>query len=88
MSASSPLPRSVLVVGAGGREHALVRALLASPARPRVICAPGNAGIADEVPCHPVATDDIPGLVDLARVDRSELRGLGSGAFIDIALKD
>jgi len=57
----------VLVVGSGGREHTLVRCLLASPARPRVICAPGNAGIAQDATCFPVKAEDVDALVALAQ---------------------
>ncbi len=58
----------VLVVGGGGREHAIVRALFRSPQRLELLAAPGNAGIErDRVPCHPVAADDVEGIVALAR---------------------
>jgi phosphoribosylamine---glycine ligase len=58
----------VLVVGGGGREHALIRRLLRSVDPPELICAPGNAGIArDKVECVDVAAEDVVAIVDLAR---------------------
>ncbi|MBP8256518.1 MAG: phosphoribosylamine--glycine ligase [Opitutaceae bacterium] len=82
------LPRSVLVVGSGGREHALVRSLLASPSSPRVIAAPGNAGIAGEAVCHPIAADDIPGLVGLARREHIEFVVVGPEVPLALGLVD
>ena len=61
-----PAPK-VLVVGSGGREHALVRALARSPQAPELHAAPGNPGIAELATLHAVAADDVVALVALAR---------------------
>jgi phosphoribosylamine--glycine ligase len=82
------LPHSILVVGSGGREHALVRALAASPAGPRLICAPGNAGIEADAACHPVAVDDIAGLVALARREGIEFVVVGPEVPLSLGLVD
>jgi len=83
------LPSSVLVVGSGGREHALVRGLRASASAPRVICAPGNAGIAaDGVECFPVAADDVAGLVALAQRERAEFVVVGPEVPLALGLAD
>jgi phosphoribosylamine--glycine ligase len=82
------LPKSILVVGSGGREHALVRALLASPAKPRVICAPGNAGIAEDVTCIPVAADDIETMVVLAQRETIDFVVVGPEVPLSLGLAD
>ncbi|WP_246496283.1 phosphoribosylamine--glycine ligase [Miltoncostaea marina] len=60
------MSRTVLVVGGGGREHALVRALARCPERPRILCAGGNAGIARDAELIPLDLADVRGVAALA----------------------
>ena len=60
----------VLVVGSGGREHALCWALSSSPLCDALFCAPGNPGIEDEAACVNVASDDIDGILKLCKKER------------------
>lgn len=83
-----PDKMDVLVVGAGGREHALVWKLAASPGIGRVLCAPGNAGIAQMAQCHEVAADDIEGLADLATREKIDLTVVGPEAPLTAGLVD
>ena len=81
--------KRVLVVGSGGREHALVRALLRSPQSPEVIAASGNAGIArDKVACFDVKADDVSGLVALAHEQKCDLVVVGPEAPLVAGLVD
>ena len=65
MSDSSEL--NILVVGSGGREHALLQACLQSPLAGKVIAAPGNGGMALEAECFDVQVEEIEGMVALAQ---------------------
>ncbi len=67
----------VLVVGGGGREHALCWKIAASPLVSEVLCAPGNAGTAQVARNLPVAANDARALVDLARSERVDLVVVG-----------
>ncbi|HEX3371500.1 MAG TPA: phosphoribosylamine--glycine ligase [Candidatus Acidoferrales bacterium] len=56
----------ILVIGSGGREHAMIWRLRQSPHAEKIWCAPGNGGIADLAECVAVDASDVPGLVALA----------------------
>ncbi len=56
----------VLVVGGGGREHAIIRKLKEAKAAPRLYCAPGNGGIAADAECVPIKATDVQAMVEWA----------------------
>lgn len=58
---------NILVIGGGGREHAIIWKLAQSPLIDKIYCAPGNAGIAELAECLDVKIDDLNGLLDIAR---------------------
>ncbi len=68
---------NVLVIGSGGREHALVWKLASSNRTERIFCAPGNAGTALEAENVPIQASDIQGLVDFAVNNRIDLVVVG-----------
>ena len=78
----------VLVVGSGGREHALAWSIAASPLVDALYCAPGNAGIAEEAECVPIRATDIAGLVGFCRRERIDFVVVGPEAPLVLGLVD
>ncbi len=79
---------NILLVGSGGREHALAWKIAASPLVKRLVCAPGNPGMAKLGECRPVKATDVTGLVHLAREIGADLVVVGPEAALEVGLAD
>ena len=79
---------TVLIIGSGGREHALLKACLKSPLARRVICAPGNGGMAAEAECLPLDVEDVRAAVALARQEKVELAIIGPEVPLALGMAD
>ena len=78
----------VLVIGSGGREHALVWKLSQSPRVDKIFCTPGNAGISEIAECLDIKTDDIGALVNFAKYEMIDLTVVGPEAPLTAGIVD
>ena len=62
----------LLVVGGGGREHAIIRALRKNPAVEAIFALPGNAGMAEDATCINIGAKDIPAIVEFAVANKMD----------------
>lgn len=74
--------KKVLVIGSGGREHAIVDALSRSPQVEKIYCAPGNAGIAEKAECVAIGVTDIDALADFAASKGVDMTVVGPEAAL------
>ena len=80
--------KTVLVVGGGGREHAIVDALSRSPQVNKIYCAPGNAGIAQQAECVAIKDTEVDKLLDFARNNAVDLTVVGPEAALAAGIAD
>lgn len=78
----------VLVIGGGGREHAIIWALKRSPAVTEIVAAPGNGGIAALARCAPVDANDLHSMVDLVAIEQPALTIVGPEVPLALGLVD
>ena len=83
-----PRRAKVLVVGSGGREHAIVDALSRSPRVEKIYCAPGNAGIARQAKCVPLADTQVDELADFAAQEGIDLTVVGPEVSLAAGIVD
>jgi phosphoribosylamine--glycine ligase len=79
---------NVLVIGSGGREHAIVEAISRSPKATKIYAAPGNAGIAALAECVAIKDTDVEGLVEFAKSNGVELTVVGPEASLAAGIVD
>lgn len=79
---------NILIIGSGGREHALAWKLHQSPRVSKIFCAPGNAGVAELGETVPLAADDVPGLVAFAKAKDIGLTVVGPDDSLAIGIAD
>lgn len=80
--------KTVLVIGSGGREHAIVDALSRSPQVGKIYCAPGNAGIAQKAECVAIGVTDIEGLARFAKEKQVDMTVVGPEAALAAGVAD
>ncbi|MBR7129595.1 MAG: phosphoribosylamine--glycine ligase, partial [Tidjanibacter sp.] len=78
--------KRVLVVGSGGRCHAIVDALSRSPQVGKIYCAPGNAGIAEQAECVKIGVEDVEALVAFAKSEAIDLAVIGPEASLAVGV--
>jgi phosphoribosylamine---glycine ligase len=78
----------VLVIGSGGREHALVWKLAQSPRVTQLFCAPGNAGIESLAACVPLAVEDLAGLKQFVTTEKIDLTVVGPEGPLSLGIVD
>ncbi len=79
---------NILVVGSGGREHAICWALAKSSHKPKIYCAPGNAGIAQAAQCLDLKAEDVEGLVKWCKENKPDLVVVGPEVPLSMGLAD